>query len=106
MALRSEPFTPGRSARVGTRFIPFNFSSPISMPSLSRCRAEPKLNSARLKQHCFSLSSDLCSRSENLDGAFQRLPDTPCQRNTNKGPEQRCPGVESAEADAVGARGQ
>src|SRR6185436_3543278 len=44
------------------------------------------------------------SRSEDLDGAFQRLPDTPGQRYADEGPEQRGLGVKSAKSDAVGAR--
>src|SRR4051812_30850186 len=43
--------------------------------------------------------------SEYLDGAFQRLPHAPGQGNADEGPEQRGPGVEPAEPDAIGARG-
>src|SRR6185503_890985 len=42
--------------------------------------------------------------SEYLDGAFQRLPHAPDQGYADKGPEQRGPGVEPAEPDAVGTR--
>src|SRR6188472_4166024 len=41
--------------------------------------------------------------SEDLDGAFRRLPHAPGERNADEGPEQRGPGVEPAEPDAVRA---
>src|SRR5690349_13251850 len=42
--------------------------------------------------------------SEDLDGAFQRLPHAPEERNADKGPEQRSPGVQATKADAVRTR--
>src|SRR5258708_35274573 len=38
-------------------------------------------------------------KSENLGRALQRDPDPPCQRNTDKGPEQRGSRVQTAEPD-------
>src|SRR3954462_14443649 len=44
------------------------------------------------------------SRSEYLDGAFQRLPHAPGQGNAEEAPDQRALGVEPAEPDTVGTR--
>src|SRR5581483_4231591 len=45
-------------------------------------------------------SAMLSPRSEDLGGAFQRFVHAPAKRNADEGPEQGCPHIEPALADA------
>src|ERR1041385_3245780 len=69
-------------------------SCPFSRPVLTDCLG--KANAAGPVKR----PAALMPRSEDLGGAFQRLPDAPGERDADEGPEQRGPGVETALADA------